>query len=67
MVAVVATVSVLRFPWTWYPTVIGHLEQDGEVRRGLLGVTITDLTPDVAEALEVDLEQGALVTGVMAG
>jgi Do/DeqQ family serine protease len=47
-------------------TVIGHLERDGEVRRGLLGVTITDLTPDVAEALEVDLEQGALVTSVMA-
>lgn len=47
-------------------TVIGHLERDGEVRRGLLGVTITDLTPDVAEALQVDLEQGALVTSVMA-
>jgi len=48
-------------------SVIGHLERDGEVRRGLLGVTITDLTPAVAEALEVDLEQGALVTSVMAG
>lgn len=47
-------------------SVIGHLERDGEVRRGLLGVTITDLTPDVAEALEVELQQGALVTSVMA-
>lgn len=47
-------------------SVIGHLERDGEVRRGLLGVTITDLSPEVAEALEVDLEQGALVTSVMA-
>ncbi|MEQ8407745.1 MAG: Do family serine endopeptidase [Gammaproteobacteria bacterium] len=47
--------------------VIGHLERDGEVRRGLLGVTIADVTPDVAEALELDMAQGALVTSVMPG
>lgn len=48
-------------------SVVGHLERDGEVRRGLLGVTITDITPQVAEALEVDLDAGALVTSVMSG
>ena len=46
-------------------SVVEHLERDGEVRRGLLGVTITDLTPQVAEALETDLKEGALVTSVM--
>lgn len=48
-------------------SVVEHLERDGEVRRGLLGVTITDLNPQVAEALETDLEDGALVTSVMPG
>jgi S1-C subfamily serine protease len=42
-----------------------HLERDGEVRRGLLGVTITDVTPDVQAALAVSVEAGALVTSVM--
>lgn len=46
--------------------VIEHLERDGEVRRGLLGVTITDVTPEVAAALDVDMVEGALVTSVMA-
>jgi Do/DeqQ family serine protease len=45
--------------------VVAHLERDGEVQRGLLGVTITDLGPEVAEALEVDVSEGALVTSVM--
>lgn len=48
-------------------SVVEHLERDGEVRRGLLGVTIVDLAPQVAEALEVDLDAGALVTSVMPG
>lgn len=48
-------------------SVVEHLERDGEVRRGLLGVTIVDLNPQVAEALEVDLDAGALVTSVMPG
>ena len=45
--------------------VMTHLERDGEVRRGVLGVTIASLTPDTREALGVDVEQGALVTSVM--
>ncbi len=45
--------------------VVDHLERDGEVQRGLLGVTITDVGPEVAAALEVDVSEGALVTSVM--
>ena len=45
--------------------VMTHLERDGEVRRGVLGVTIASLTPDAREALGVDLEQGAVVTSVL--
>lgn len=45
--------------------VMTHLERDGEVRRGVLGVTIASLTRDSREALGVDLEEGALVTSVM--
>lgn len=46
--------------------VMTHLERDGEVRRGVLGVTIASLTRDAREALGVDLEEeGALVTSVM--
>lgn len=46
-------------------TVMAHLERDGEVRRGLLGVTIADATPDIVAALDVDVEHGAVVTSVM--
>ncbi len=45
--------------------VMAHLERDGEVRRGVLGVTIASLTRDARDALGVDLEEGALVTSVM--
>ncbi|MGI9249972.1 MAG: Do family serine endopeptidase [Pseudohongiellaceae bacterium] len=48
-------------------SVMEHLERDGEVRRGILGVTITNLTPDVAEALDVSVDSGALVTGIIPG
>ena len=49
-------------------SVMGHLERDGEVRRGMLGVTIISLTPDVAEALQIDgVDAGAVVTSVEPG
>ena len=47
--------------------VADHLERDGEVRRGMLGLTITSVTPDVAEALNLDLDGGALVTSILEG
>ncbi|MES2623697.1 MAG: DegQ family serine endoprotease [Pseudomonadota bacterium] len=45
-------------------SVINQLVEFGEVRRGLLGVMIQDFTPDVAEALQLDLDGGAVVSRV---
>ncbi|PRY22526.1 serine protease DegQ [Aliiruegeria haliotis] len=44
--------------------VMDQLIRFGEVRRGRLGVTIQDLTPDLAEALGVDARSGAIVASV---
>jgi serine protease DegQ len=44
--------------------VMEQLLEYGEVRRGRLGILIQDLTPALAEALSLDLEQGAVVTQV---
>jgi serine protease DegQ len=48
-------------------TVMAQLSAHGEVRRGRLGVTIQDLTPELAEALDLRITQGALVTQVEPG
>lgn len=39
----------------------------GEVRRGLLGVTIQTIDRESAEALGTEVERGALITGIEAG
>ena len=39
----------------------------GEVRRGLLGVTIQSMDTESAEALGTDLDRGALITGIEPG
>ena len=39
----------------------------GEVRRGLLGVTIQTIDQESAEALGTEVDRGALITGVEAG
>lgn len=39
----------------------------GEVRRGLLGVTISPVDTEVAEALNATVERGALITEVVPG
>lgn len=44
--------------------VIEQLLEYGEVRRGRLGVTIQDLTPELAEALDLDVDKGAVVVQV---
>jgi len=44
--------------------VMEQLLEYGEVRRGRLGIMIQDLTPALAEALEIGVDRGALVTGV---
>ena len=39
-----------------------QLLEFGEVRRGVLGVNVQDVTPDLADALELKQNEGALVT-----
>jgi len=47
--------------------VVEHLERDGEVRRGMLGVMISDINTDIATALDLQVSEGALITDVMPG
>ncbi|MFN2348454.1 MAG: DegQ family serine endoprotease [Thioalkalivibrio sp.] len=47
--------------------VMDHLVEYGEVRRGRLGVTVQDLTPDLAEAFGLDQTRGAVVAQVEPG
>ncbi|MFQ5846976.1 MAG: DegQ family serine endoprotease [Candidatus Methylomirabilales bacterium] len=47
--------------------VMGQLIKYGEVRRGQLGVTVQDLTPEIAKALGIQANQGAVVVRVAAG
>jgi len=44
--------------------VVDQLQRFGEVRRGRLGVSTDDLTPDLAKKLGVGITEGALVVGV---
>ena len=44
--------------------VMEQLIEHGEVRRGRLGITIQDVTPDLAQALDLDTVTGAVVTQV---
>ena len=45
-------------------SVVEQLAEYGEVRRGRLGVLIQDLTPELSEALNLDISQGAVITRV---
>ena len=47
--------------------VVVQLTEFGETRRGWLGVKIQDVTPDVADAMELATASGALVTDVPEG
>ena len=48
-------------------SVMNQIITFGSVRRGLLGVNIDVVTPDVAETYELDSTSGALVTQVVSG
>ena len=48
-------------------TVMNQLVKHGEVRRGVLGVNIQTLTPDIAESMDLGNVQGALVSQVVEG
>ena len=47
--------------------VMQQLIRHGEVRRGLLGVQIQNITPDIASALGIDTRAGAIVAKVEPG
>lgn len=48
-------------------TVVLELIETGKVRRGYLGVSISDLNPDMAEAFGLDNTKGALIETVQDG
>jgi serine protease Do/serine protease DegQ len=48
-------------------TVMGQLVKYGQVKRGVLGVNIQTLTPDIAESMGLANTQGALVSQVVEG
>jgi serine protease Do/serine protease DegQ len=47
--------------------VMSQITRFGEVRRGRLGITMTDLTPALAAKLGVSARAGAAITGVQPG
>ena len=47
--------------------VMDQLIEYGEVRRGQLGIHIQDVTPSIAEALNLDAAEGALISQVVPG
>jgi serine protease DegQ len=48
-------------------SIVGQLAEYGEVQRGRLGVAIQDVTPDLAQALELEVQSGAVVSSVEPG
>ncbi len=45
-------------------SIVEQLAEYGEVRRGRLGVLIQDLTPELAEALNLTVSEGAVITRI---
>jgi Do/DeqQ family serine protease len=54
-------------PSNMMKTVMDQLVKYGEVRRGVLGVNIQTLTPDIAQSMELGNVQGVLVSQVVDG
>ena len=54
-------------PSNMMKTVMNQLVKHGEVRRGVLGVNIQTLTPDIADSMDLGNIQGALVSQVLEG
>ena len=55
----------LAIPSNMARKVMGELIERGHVTRGYLGVTIQNVTPDLAKALGLESAQGVVVTDVM--
>lgn len=47
--------------------VVDQLREHGETRRGWLGVQIQPITPDIAAALGLERDEGALIAGLIDG
>ncbi len=45
--------------------VMDQLIEHGEVRRGYVGINIQDLTPDLADAMGLDVDEGVIITQVL--
>ena len=41
-----------------------HLVRDGVIHRGHLGIAIQDLTPDLAQAFDLEVSRGAVITQI---
>ncbi len=54
-------------PTSMVKGVVAQLQQFGEVRRGRIGVGISDITPEVAANLGIDRTEGALIGSVEKG
>ena len=54
-------------PANMMKSVMAQLVKFGEVRRGVLGVNIQTLTPDIAESMDLANVQGALISQVVEG
>lgn len=48
-------------------SIMNTLVEHGEVKRGLLGVTVQDLTHELAQAFKLNQTQGAVITGIQPG
>ena len=48
-------------------SLMAQIMENGEVRRGQIGVGIQDLTPEVARGLGIEAKEGALITQVEPG
>jgi Do/DeqQ family serine protease len=48
-------------------SIVMQIVEHGEVRRGRLGVLIQDVTPGLAQALELGTDRGALITEIEPG
>ena len=54
-------------PSSMAKSIVAALREDGHVARGWLGVNIQEITEEIAESLNIDEAEGALIAGVMPG
>ena len=54
-------------PTNMVKTVMAQLTEFGEVRRGVIGVQIKDMDPELAKNLDVERAEGALIMSVVKG